>query len=140
MLPSSTWTNLLLLLSTSVFIFISLSTSLPTPATNLRSRSPDPRMIPSHTDLLSTLLANTSLEKLDEYNHLGSHGSNTNSNNVHGAIDDSNSNNSTVTAKDNAVESGKDPVDDPVGFMNSLFESLRKNFREVLDDGDEVLL
>ncbi|KKK14693.1 hypothetical protein ARAM_005577 [Aspergillus rambellii] len=96
-------------------------------------------MIPSHTDLLSTLLANTSLEKLDEYNHLGSHGSNTNSNNVHGAIDDSNSNNSTVTAKDNAVESGKDPVDDPVGFMNSLFESLRKKFREVLDDGDEVL-
>ncbi|KAL4905861.1 hypothetical protein BDW74DRAFT_177560 [Aspergillus multicolor] len=140
-------------------------------AITARSPSPDPRMIPSQTDLMATIFAQLGMEELAKLNKL--HPEEEDGNGATMVIDDSRSTTHTVTEQDNAVDGGKgktqdeqaqveqgkdkkqgketekgkdasgenaDTAKDPEGFMGSLFEALRKKFREAINGSDEVEL
>ncbi|KAL5045755.1 hypothetical protein BDW71DRAFT_208021 [Aspergillus fruticulosus] len=105
-----------------------------------RSPIPDPRMIPGETDLMATIFAKLGMEELAKFNKL--HPEEDAQDSVTMAIDDSHSATHTMTEHENQVdngkEKGKDAAKDPEGFVNTLFEVLRKKFREAINGSDEV--
>ncbi|KAL3480251.1 hypothetical protein BJX99DRAFT_254844 [Aspergillus californicus] len=122
---------------------------------------PDPRMIPDKTDLVSQILAGLGMDELNKFNKLRPEEHDAEDG---AAIDDSHSVNHTVTSHDNQIGSGG-PVkieqhagsdsqsdtgagagartgaaQDPGGFVETLFEVLRKKFREAINGSDEIML
>ncbi|KAL4809645.1 hypothetical protein BDV18DRAFT_132512 [Aspergillus unguis] len=204
--PTS-WKSLLLT-TFAVLAFSPLATSLPlalrhsslnpetTSEGSLQARSPDPRMIPSQTDLLSAAFASLGMQELSKLNQLNQeqHEKETeleteldnaqqemeNNSNSEKPVDDSHSAQPTVTTHESQMEQesptpssmpsstpsptpcpktgaetegeskgqddeqepkdAKDAVKDENGFMDELFQALRKKFREALNSADEIQL
>ncbi|RDW76387.1 uncharacterized protein DSM5745_06379 [Aspergillus mulundensis] len=173
MAPPQSWASLVL---GFIILISSLTVALPIPSlakdTNCdtlnpetareilaRSPVPDPRMIPSQTDLMATIFAELSMQELGKLNKLHPVGGN---NAPTTAIDDSRSTTHTVTGQNNTVHDGKeqaqdeqgkgkgkgkdttgedaDAANDPEGFADALFEALKKKFREAINGSDEVPL
>ncbi|KAL4752536.1 hypothetical protein BDW72DRAFT_191898 [Aspergillus terricola var. indicus] len=158
MAPQRSWVSLVL----GFTILVSpLTTAFPIPvptenalhpetAREIQARSaiPDPRMIPGETDLMATIFAELGMEELGKFNILHTDKSAQDS----GAtmvIDDRNEPTHTVTKLDNQVENGKEKgkdtakdgenaAKDPEGFAETLFEVLRRKFREAINGSDEV--
>ncbi|KAL4997120.1 hypothetical protein BDV10DRAFT_186486 [Aspergillus recurvatus] len=158
MAPLRSWTSLVLsitilisLLTTALPIPISMEDALhPEAAREIQPRSPipDPRMIPSETDLMATIFAKLGMEELAKFNKLHPEEDAQNSSATM-MIDDSHRSTYNVTEHDNQVDSGKekgknaaedgaDAAKDPEGFVDTLFEVLRKKFREAINGSDEV--
>ncbi|KAL4779503.1 hypothetical protein BJX76DRAFT_361716 [Aspergillus varians] len=126
-----------------------------------RSPIPEARMIPNETDLIATIFAKLGMSELSKFNKLDQ-GKNEGS----ASIDDSHSDAPTVTSQDNFNQTvsvqgqgkGKDVGtelsggqaavggdaavggEDTDGFVDTLFEVLRRKFREALNKSDEVTL
>ncbi|KAL6239801.1 hypothetical protein BDW75DRAFT_236061 [Aspergillus navahoensis] len=160
MAPPRSWTSLVL----GFTILISpLTTALPIPISakdalhpettreiQPRSPTPDPRMIPGETDLVATIFSKLAMDELAKFNKLHPEGDAQDSD-AATVIDDSHSTTSTVTAYDNQVDNGKekgkdaaekgaDAAKDHEGFIDTLFEVLRKKVREAINGSDEVRL
>ncbi|KAI9371196.1 hypothetical protein BJX61DRAFT_543889 [Aspergillus egyptiacus] len=169
-MPSaSTWTTFLPILL-SILILSPYTTSHPLPhplpepeqsiphpgrpAGTLRPRSPipipipvpvpNPRMIPSQTDFLSYMFAKLGMEELEKFNKQPRPEDQGHEDPA--MIGESQSTTTiTVTSHGNKTSAeegsvGEEVVGDPKGFMETLFDALRRKFREVLNSSDEITL
>ncbi|KAL4766158.1 uncharacterized protein BDW70DRAFT_789 [Aspergillus foveolatus] len=158
MAPQQSWASLVLGLTISIS---PLTTAFPIriPAENAicpetareiqaRSAIPDPRMIPSETDLMAAILAGLGMQELEKFNklHTDKDGQDSGATMV---IDDSHAPTPTVTELDNHVDNGKEKGEDTAkddanaaedreGFVDTLFEVLKKKFREAINGSDEI--
>ncbi|KAL4741436.1 hypothetical protein BDV11DRAFT_168218 [Aspergillus similis] len=158
MAPQRSWASLMLHFT----ILVSPLTTafpIPIPAENaihpetareiqVRTAVPDPRMIPSETDLMATIFAELGMEELGKFNELHTD-KDTQDSSATMVIDDCHEPTHTVTELDNQIEDGKEKgkntakdgtnaAQDPEGFVDTLFEVLRKKFREAINGSDEV--
>ncbi|CBF87849.1 predicted protein [Aspergillus nidulans FGSC A4] len=157
MTPQQSWATLVL----GFTIFISPLTAfpIPIPAENAirpetageiqaRSAVPDPRLIPNETDLMAAILAGLGMQELEKFNklHTDMNGQDSGATMV---IDDSRASTPTVTELENNVDNGKEKgmdtakddanaAKDPEGFVDTLFEVLKKKFREAINGSDEI--
>ncbi|KAL2817805.1 hypothetical protein BJX63DRAFT_429500 [Aspergillus granulosus] len=153
----------LVLITTLILSPLTSSLPLHEAPNNQGSNTLEPRrMIPSATDLFSRILASLGVEEFNKFNQL-----NPDDNNDSASTDDSHSATHTVTSQENnegakpsgavkvdehvdeegesesaaqAPVEGEDAVEDPQGFMDRLFEALRKKFREEINSSDEITL
>ncbi|KAL4813720.1 hypothetical protein BDW67DRAFT_103948 [Aspergillus spinulosporus] len=158
MAPQRSWASLVLGFIILVSPFITAS-PISIPAENAirpetareiqaRSAIPDPRMIPSETDLMAAIFARLGMEELTKFNKLQPD-KNAQDSSASTVIDDSHAPKNTVTELDNHIENGitkgnntakddADAAEDPKDFLDTLFEVLRKKFREAINGSDEV--
>jgi hypothetical protein len=104
-------------------------------------------MIPSETDLMAAIFAELGMQELEKFNKLHTD-KDAQDSGATMVIDDSHAPTPTVTELDNQVDNGKKGKDtakddanaakDPEGFVDTLFEVLKKKFREAINGSDEV--
>lgn len=105
-------------------------------------------MIPSETDLMAAILAGLGMQELGKFNklHTDMNGQDSGATTV---IDDSRAPTPTVTEIDNNVDNGKEKgrdtakddanaAKDPESFVDTLFEVLKRKFREAINGSDEI--